>query len=329
MMRVLITGGTGSLGRALVAEFLADPSVVRVKILSRDEWKQAELATQHPDPRLECLLGDVRDEARLRDAFRGMDTVIHAAALKRVDKVAADPDEALLTNVLGTRHVCRAARETGVGRVVVVSSDKAVMPTNFYGGTKFLAEQIAIRSNVYGYPRGTRVSVVRYGNVLGSRGSVLSHWRAQAAAGGPLTVTDPHCTRFVITMPQAVALIRVALDTMAGGEVFVPMLPAAALMDLASAVLTEVTPWQDTGLRPGGEKTHEQLLTDEEVWRTLAVPAPTLPGGQVYVVTPSLPTWTAPGWAGTPLPAGTVYRSDVSAWRVGPEELRTLLTGGT
>ena len=284
-MRALITGGTGSLGNALVRAWLQRDDVERLVVLSRDELKQAQMRERFPDPRLLFFLGDVRDISRLKLAFYGVDTIVHAAALKRVDATANDPLELIQTNVMGTANVLRAAlantdspSQLRPVKVLLVSSDKACLPSNIYGASKFMAEQLTVNFNVYGAPRGCISSAVRYGNVLGSRGSVVHTWRGQ---GDVLTLTEPHMTRFIITMEQAVAVIDAALESMEGGEVFVPYkLPAALMEDLAQAVCTGAE-YVYTGLRPGGEKMHELLLSHEESTRTVE------PG----VLLPHLSTW--------------------------------------
>ena len=266
MVRALISGGTGSLGHALVRAWLQRDDVERLVVLSRDELKQAQMRERFPDSRLLFFLGDVRDISRLKLAFYGIDTIIHAAALKRVDATASDPLELIQTNVMGTANVLQAALAEGVKRTLLISSDKACLPVNAYGASKFMAEQLTVNFNVYGAPRGCISSAVRYGNVLGSRGSVIHTWRGQ---GDVLTLSEPHMTRFIITMEQAVAVIDAALDSMEGGEVFVPYrLPSALMEDLAQAVST-VAEYIYKGLRPGGEKMHELLLSEEESHRTV------------------------------------------------------------
>lgn len=310
-MRALITGGTGSLGHALTRAWLAREDVSRLVILSRDEWKQAQMRERFPDPRLDFRLGDVRDLARLTLAFYGIDTVIHAAALKRVDATANDVLELSKTNIQGTSNVLQAALSCGVKRVLLISSDKACLPVNAYGASKFMAEQLAVNFNVYGAPQGTISSVVRYGNVLGSRGSVIHLWRGQ---GGVLTLTEPGMTRFIITMKQAVSFISEALNAMEGGEVFVPKLPAARLENLAQAVCTGAE-YIYRGLRPGGEKMHELLLSDEESFRTVD------PG----VILPHLSPWREHSiWENDPRIAPGARWSE-TARKLSVEELKDLL----
>jgi len=313
-MRALITGGTGSLGNALVRAWLQRDDVERLVVLSRDELKQSQMRERFPDPRLLFFLGDVRDISRLKLAFYGVDAVIHAAALKRVDATAGDPLELMKTNVMGTANVLQAALSCGVQRTLLISSDKACLPVNAYGASKFMAEQLTVNFNVYGAPRRCISSAVRYGNVLGSRGSVVHTWRGQ---GDVLTLTEPGMTRFIITMEQAVGVIDAALDAMEGGEVFVPYrLPAAKMEDLAQAVCAGAT-YLYSGLRPGGEKMHELLLSHEESTRTVE------PG----ILLPHLSTWRSKSlWEHEPrIIPGEV--SSERARRLSVDELKGLLKG--
>jgi UDP-N-acetylglucosamine 4,6-dehydratase len=284
----------------------------RLVVLSRDELKQAQMRERFPDPRLLFFLGDVRDLSRLMLAFYGIDTVIHAAALKRVDATANDPIELKQTNIDGTMNVLRAALSKGVQRVLLISSDKACMPTNAYGASKFMAEQLVVNFNVYGAPQGCVSSAIRYGNCLGSRGSVVHTWRGQ---GDVLTLTEPGMTRFIVTMNQAVEFITGAIDAMEGGEVFVPYrLPAVQMEDLAWAVCSGAQ-FVYAGLRPGGEKRHESLLSAEESTRTVE------PG----ILLPHLSTWRAKSqWEHEPL-VGPGEVNSAQARRLSVEELKRLL----
>ena len=318
MKSVLITGATGSLGNALVRHILTT-QVNRIACLSRDEVKQSQMAQRFTDHRLRFFLGDVRDVDRLEQAFHSIDMVIHAAALKRVDRVAYDPSEAVKTNILGTQNVISAAMRAKVKKVLLISSDKAVEPQNIYGATKMTAEWLAVMSNVYTYPQGTKVSAVRYGNVIGSRGSVVELWQAAVANGEPLQLTDDRCTRFWITLAQAVQLVMTALEQMDGGEIFVPVLPSMKLTDLAEAIAPSPYPRFVTSLRPGGEKLHETLLNQDEVQRTV------LAGG-IFVVNPSLRFWGGVPWIGLALPTDFVYRSDLNTRWLSVEDMRYLMT---
>jgi UDP-N-acetylglucosamine 4,6-dehydratase len=305
-MRVAVTGITGTFGRAFTRRVLGDGLVERLVGLSRDELKQADMAEAHAtDEPLRLFLGDVRDLDRLREAFYHCDTVVHAAALKRVDAIAYNPGEVIKTNVIGTENVIRAAVAAKVRNVLVISSDKAVSPLNIYGSSKSLAEQIAVHSNTWAHPQGTRVAALRYGNVLGSRGSVVHLWRRQAEADKPLTLTDRRMTRFLLTIQTGVQLALDALSKMHGGEVFVPVLPSAKMVDLARAIGGPDGQVVETGLRAGGEKLAEALLSDDEPARSLHV-------GNFYVVRPHVQTWSVPSWRGDSLPAGYRYVSDGS-----------------
>lgn len=257
---MLVTGGTGTFGAAFVRHAL-HCGAARVVIFSRDEYKQDNLRRQFgPEPRVRYFLGDVRDLSRLTLALRGVQDVVHAAALKQVPALEYNPTEAVRTNILGSLNVLLAALGVaGVERVVALSTDKAVQPRNLYGATKLVMEKVLTAGNAY---RGERpfpaVAVVRYGNVTGSRGSVIPRWREEAAQGGPVTITDPDATRFWITVPEACRFVEHVFATMRGGEVFVPALPAYRVADLAAAVAPGVAQ-ATVGLRPG-EKAHELLL---------------------------------------------------------------------
>ena len=292
-----MTGGTGSLGRALLRRIAAEGKPKIGVMFSRDELKQAQAyeSLGAPDNVRPCL-GDVRDLERLRVALRGADVVIHAAALKRVDAVAMHADETVKTNILGTMNVCQAAMDCGVGRVLVISSDKAVLPTNSYGASKQMAEWVATGLNTYSVPRGTRIAAIRYGNVLGSRGSVVHIWRRAMEAGHPLKLTHPNATRFVITMDQALDCIGEALEVMQGGEIFVPRLPWCYVADIGIAMGAPAGGFEVVGLRAGGEKIHEQLLSDEERTRCSETT-------RSYVVLPHARTW---GWEREWVPAASM-----------------------
>ena len=298
---VLITGGTGTFGQAFTRRALT-LGVRRLAILSRDESKQATLSATSADPRLRWMIGDVRDPWRLRDACRGIDVLIHAAALKRVESAETNPTEALLTNTIGTNNVAYAAREAGVRQAVFLSTDKACAPNTLYGATKLTAERIWNAANVYGVGTGTRFASTRYGNVLGSTGSVVPFWRRQLAAREPLSITDLSMTRFWMTIDAAVDLVLLALTHMQGGETFIPKLGHSSLLDLVLAV----APGRRhviTGLRPG-EKLHETLITEDEARHTVDA-------GTHYVIEPE-----AASWRGDPIvihpavAAGFQYRSD-------------------
>ena len=275
-----ITGGTGTLGQALVTYLLkdSDQEWSRIVVLSRDEVKQAQMAAKikslfpHRYDTVRFFIGDVRDRDRVQQAFRGLDAVIHAAALKRIDSVAYNPEEVLKTNVLGTRNVLNAAQDAGVGLVVVVSTDKGVEPTNIYGASKMMAEHLTVAFNAYCIPRGMAASVVRYGNVLGSRGSFLHMWREEVKVRNSVSMTHPQMTRYVLYPLDAVTLIiRHVLSQMKGGEIFVPICSSVRIEDMARTMLHKYgnggVLWNEMGLRPGGEKIHESLLSQTELDR--------------------------------------------------------------
>ena len=263
---VLVTGGTGSLGEAFTRYALAKLPVHAVRCFSRDEYKQAMLGQRIRDDRLRLLLGDVRDRERLTRAMAGVDIVIHAAALKRIDRLAHDPVEMVRTNVLGSINVMEAAIDCKVGRVLGVSTDKQTLAANTYGATKFLLERLFVQGNAYAGSGPTRFACTRWGNVLGSRGSVLEVWKGQAMRGESFTLTNLEMTRFWITLEQACETICHALHDMQGGEVFVPALPRARVLDLAEAYFGALPPRVLTGLRPGGEKLHEDLISPHETY---------------------------------------------------------------
>lgn len=282
---VLITGGTGAFGQAFARHAL-DAGARKVVIVSRGEAKQAAMKAAVPDARLRFLIGDVRDARRMAEVCRGLDVVVHAAALKRVETCEADPDEAVATNVSGTQHVARACIDRGVQRAVFLSTDKAAAPNTLYGHTKATAERAWVAANVYAAGTPTRFAATRYGNVLGSTGSVLPLWRGQFHAGLPLTLTDERATRFWMTLADAVALVHRALGDMRGGEVYVPKCKAAPILDLARAVVeghgTYAPGHVCTGLRRG-EKLHELLISDDET-------SVTYDRGDVFVIEPEV-TW--------------------------------------
>lgn len=268
MRSVMITGGTGTFGRVFARHLIRQADVDRIVIFSRDEQKQEEMAREFlGNPKIRYLLGDVRDVRRLRLAMRGIDTVVHAAALKIVPKCEYDPIEAVHTNINGTANVAEAAIECGVSLVLMLSTDKAVAPVNLYGSTKLSAERLMISANHLsgspGDPDATRFSVVRYGNVAGSRGSVIPLFKRLVAEGKPLTVTHPEMTRFWITADDAVRFVSHCLHDMRGGEVFIPRMPSFRIMDLADAFERSherIIGTTIVGMRPG-EKIHETLIT--------------------------------------------------------------------
>jgi UDP-N-acetylglucosamine 4,6-dehydratase/5-epimerase len=275
---VLITGGTGSFGQRCIKTLLEQSEATKIIIFSRDELKQSEMQTTIFDPaeRLRYFIGDIRDLPRLQRAFNGVDYVIHAAALKQVPAMEYNPFEAVKTNILGTQNVVDAAVDQKVKRVILVSTDKAANPANLYGATKLCAEKLVVNGNVYSGEGGTRFSVVRYGNVLGSRGSLLKVVEQQRASG-ELTITHEDMTRFWITLDQGVRFVMFCLEQMHGGEIFIPKIPSMKIKEFMLSLAPECT-LKPVGIRPG-EKLHEVLVTPEEARRAKAF-------GKHYVILP-------------------------------------------
>jgi UDP-N-acetylglucosamine 4,6-dehydratase len=286
-------------------------------VFSRDEQKHYALERQISDRRMRYFVGDIRDRDRLQTALRDVDIVIHAAAMKHVPICEYNPIEAVQTNVQGARHLIEAAMSCGVQRVIALSTDKAVSPANLYGATKLCMEKLLIAANAYAGDRTTRFSVVRYGNVMGSAGSVVPLFRAQRSSGR-LTITDARMTRFWIEMPDAIALVLRGLALMTGGEIFIPKLPTTDIETLAEAVAPGV-PRTAVGIRPG-EKLHETLISAEEVRRTCDL-------GDVLVVWPEFQfhsslTSVRPG---TPVPDDFVYSSDSARPRLDLDATRAMI----
>lgn len=298
---ILITGGTGSFGSTFLREVLKH-DVKAVRVYSRDELKQSELAHEIDDDRLRLLLGDVRDLERLTLATKGVDAIIHAAALKHVPVCEYNPMEAVATNVLGAQNVVTAAIRNDVPRTLALSSDKAVNPVNLYGGTKLLAERLVSQANAYATDSPARFSTVRYGNVIGSRGSVIPLFKKQAEEG-EITITDPAMSRFWMTLPHSVRFVLESLGRMRGGEVFVPKMPSMKITDLAEAIAPGV-PTRITGIRPG-EKIHETLVTADESRHAVDC-------GDHFEIRPSFASWQADYQGGDELPPGFFYSSDTN-----------------
>jgi UDP-N-acetylglucosamine 4,6-dehydratase len=303
---VLVTGGTGSFGRKFIERILRDHAPKKVIVFSRDELKQHEMRQRFPDgpgSPMRYFIGDVRDEQRLRRAFAGVDLVVHAAALKQVPACEYNPFEAVQTNIQGAKNIVDAAIDLHVPRVVALSTDKAVSPVNLYGATKLVAEKIFVQGNTYSAGAETRFSCVRYGNVVGSRGSVIPLFQEQMKSG-TITVTDDRMTRFWITLDQGVQFVMQAAERMHGGEVFVPKLPSMRLTDLAAAIAPECA-IRTVGIRPG-EKLHELLISEDEARQTLEF-------DDMYVIQPMFPWWNADPWAGgRALPGEFRYSSDTN-----------------
>lgn len=315
---ILVTGGTGSFGKAFVERVLGQYQPGRLAIFSRDELKQYDLRTTlGDDPRVRYFIGDIRDKDRLRMALRGVEYVVHASALKQVDTAEYNPMEFVKTNILGSENLIQASIDAGVKKVVALSTDKASSPVNLYGATKLTADKLFVSSNHYAMEGKTRFSVVRYGNVMGSRGSVIPYFRKLAAAGEPLPITDPRMTRFWITLPQAVDFVISVLDDMAGGELYVPRIPSMRITDLAEAIAPGSTT-EAIGIRPG-EKLHEEMISVEDARRTVRRP-------DRFVVQPTLAMWGGfSEAAGEPVPDGFAYTSDKNDQWLGVDDLRSML----
>lgn len=314
---ILLTGGTGSFGHAFVERVTTLWPDAVIRVYSRDEFKQSEMRERFDHPNLRFLVGDVRDKPRLLRAVQGCDYVVHAAAMKQVPACEYNPFEAVQTNVLGAQHVVDASIDSGVVRVVALSTDKAVNPVNLYGATKLCAEKIFVQGNAYAAQSQTRLCCTRYGNVVGSRGSVVPLFKKQRTQGR-LTITDERMTRFWISLQQSVDLVLFALKNSVGGEVFVPKIPSMRVTDLAEAMAPGL-PWDVVGIR-AGEKLHEMLLTADEARHAIDT-------GDVYVVLPDHP-WRKqnPGWLdGKPLEDGWSYASGTNDDWLSVDTLRSMV----
>ena len=315
---VLITGGTGSLGKALIKYLLEKTKIRRVAVYSRDELKQHNLRNEiGEDERLRWFIGDVRDLERLKRALHGVDFVIHAAALKQVDTGEYNPIEFIKTNVLGSQNVIDASIEVGVKKVVALSTDKASSPINLYGATKLTADKLFVAANNYSYSYGTTFSVVRYGNVMGSRGSVIPFWRKLADSGQALPITDLRMTRFWISIEQAVQFVMDSLEIMHGGELFVPRIPSMRIVDLAAAVAPNAK-LMEVGMRPG-EKLHEEMISADDSRRTILT-------DNRFVVTPVVAEWGYKPPKGNPMVEGIAYQSHTNELWMTQEDIRNFLT---
>lgn len=313
---ILVTGGTGSFGRAFIGNLLNRVGPRRVVIFSRDELKQYEMrAAFGNDDRLRWFLGDVRDLDRLKRAMHGVDYVVHAAALKQVDTAEYNPIEYVKTNVLGSQNVIEASLDSGIKKVVALSTDKASSPINLYGATKLTADKLFVAANNYGAAYDTKFSVVRYGNVVGSRGSVIPFFRARRDQRLTIPITDVRMTRFWITLERAVEFVVDSFALMAGGELYVPRIPSMRIVDLAQAIAPG-SPIEEIGIRPG-EKLHEEMIAADDSRRTVRLP-------DRYVVTPVLAEWGFPEIEGERLPDGFAYRSDSNDLWLSIDQLRDL-----
>ena len=262
---VLVTGATGSFGKEFLRQLLTQDEIERVTVFSRDELKQFEMKTQFSSPKVNYLLGDVRDYKRVLQATVDIDVIIHAAAMKQIPAAEQNPMEAIKTNILGAENIVNAAIENRVQKVVALSTDKAANPANLYGATKLCSDKLMIAGNYLSNRSETLFSVVRYGNVLGSRGSVIPFFKEQALTG-KIPITDFRMTRFWLTLSQGVNLVMQAIDSMHGGEIYVPKIPSFKVTDVARIIAPNV-PTYEIGIRPG-EKLHEVMITEDDSYFT-------------------------------------------------------------
>jgi len=312
---IFVTGGTGSFGHAFVPMALEKYDPERIIIYSRDEMKQWEMAKLFEgDRRVRFFIGDVRDRDRLYRAVDGVDYVVHAAATKIVPTAEYNPFEAVKTNILGAMNLIDACIDKGVKKVVALSTDKASSPVNLYGATKLASDKLFVAGNSYAGSKDTRFSVVRYGNVMGSRGSVLPLYQQAAQKGLPLPITDERMTRFMITLEQGVDLVWTAFDDMVGGEVYVKKIPSMTITDIAEAVAPG-KPTKVVGIRPG-EKLHEQMIGAEDAPNTYEYDS-------YFKILPTINTWSVGAdmvKGGTLVPSDFLYTSDAnSEWMLIPE----------
>jgi UDP-N-acetylglucosamine 4,6-dehydratase len=316
---VLVTGGTGSFGKKFVETMLRNYHPQKLIIFSRDELKQHDMRVAGFDhPSLRYFIGDVRDPQRLERAFAGVTVVVHAAALKQVPACEYNPFEAIQTNIMGGRNVIDAAINKGVGRILALSTDKAVNPVNLYGATKLCAEKMFVQANAYSGAQDTRFSCARYGNVVGSRGSVVPIFLEQCKSG-KVTVTDPRMTRFWITLEQGVRFVVNCIENMHGGEIFVPKIPSMKLVDMAQT-LAPGCETRYVGIR-AGEKLHEVLVSEDEARNTLEL-------DDMFVIQPAHPWWKQENWNhARSLPDGFRYSSDNNPQWMDSEELLGLIHG--
>jgi len=318
-MVILATGGTGSFGHKFTEIVLHKYRPKKLIIFSRDELKQHEMRQVYPDTAgspMRYFIGDVRDRERLHRAFYGVDIVIHAAALKQVPACEYNPFEAVQTNIIGAKNVIDAAIDQGVKKVMAISTDKAVNPINLYGGTKLCAEKLFVHGNAYSGEGGPRFSCARYGNVIGSRGSVIPVFLEQRKIG-KITVTDPQMTRFWITIEQGVEFVIRCIKQMNGGEIFVPKIPSMNIMDLAQT-LAPGCQVEQIGSRPG-EKIHEVLVSEDEARQTLEF-------DDMFIIEPTHPWWGVNNWqGGRRLPEGFKYDSGTNDKWLTQGELQAMI----
>ncbi|MGM8366492.1 UDP-N-acetylglucosamine 4,6-dehydratase (inverting) [Virgibacillus sp. W0181] len=312
---ILVTGGTGSFGQMFITKALK-LNVKKVIVFSRDELKQYEMAQEYTDSRMRFFIGDVRDKDRLYRAFDGVDYVVHAAALKHVEACEYNPFEAVKTNINGAQNIVEAAIDRGVKKVIALSTDKAASPINLYGATKLASDKLFVAANSYAGDKNTSFAVVRYGNVVGSRGSVVPFFE-KIKETGTIPITDERMTRFWITLDQGVQFVIDSFNRMHGGEIFVPKIPSMKVTDLAEAIAPECK-MEFIGIRPG-EKLHEAMITEDDARRTLDM-------GGYYIIQPEFPWWKNElCHGGKSLEDGFSYVSDTNEEWLSVEELRELV----
>ncbi len=320
---ILVTGGTGSFGKAFIKTVLQRfPNVKRLVVFSRDELKQFEMAQQFPGekyPAIRYFIGDIRDEARLRRALEGIDIVIHAAALKQVPAAEYNPFECIKTNVLGAQNLIEACLDSQVQRVVALSTDKAAAPINLYGATKLCSDKLFVAANNIRGHRDLRLSVVRYGNVMGSRGSVIPFFLEKRKTG-ILPITDTAMTRFNISLQEGVDMVLWSIENALGGEVLVPKIPSYRITDVATAVAPDCEQ-KIVGVRPG-EKIHEEMITASDSFNTVDL-------GQYYAILPSAGLYSVTEYCelmhGVAVPEGFAYESGTNPDFLSIEQLRALI----
>lgn len=312
---ILVTGGTGSFGKKFVRKIL-ESEIKKVIVFSRDELKQFEMSQEFTDKRIRFFIGDVRDKDRLLRAFDGVDIVVHAAALKQVGICEYNPIEAIKTNVMGAQNIIEAAIEREVDKVIALSTDKAAYPVNLYGATKLVSDKLFVSANAYSGIKKTRFAVVRYGNVMGSRGSVVPFFN-KAKETGIIPITDENMTRFWITLDQGVQFVMDNLVRMKGGEIFIPKIPSIKVTDLATAIAPDCK-IEIVGIRPG-EKLHETMITEDDARHSLDC-------GNYYVILPEIKSWNSTDTIkGAKLPNGFSYVSNTNSEWLTVNEIRLLI----
>ena len=320
---ILVTGGTGSFGKKFIASVLEKyPKVKRLVVFSRDELKQFEMSQEFPTdkyPQIRYFIGDVRDRQRIRRALDGIDTVIHAAALKQVPAAEYNPIECIKTNIIGAQNLIEACLDTDEKKIIALSTDKAAGPVNLYGATKLCSDKLFVAANNITGKKDIRFSVVRYGNVMGSRGSVIPFFLKKRHEG-VLPVTDKRMTRFNITLEAGVDFVLSALETMWGGEIFVPKIPSYTITALAEAIAPECT-IEEIGIRPG-EKLHEEMITVSDSWNTVEM-------SNGYVIMPAMTFWDRDEFIkyhnARKCPDNFSYNSLTNPDKLTVEQLRTLI----